>query len=158
MTHGVHGAVRTNFYVAEGLGLRRMRTTGPGPTMKKVLFAAAIALALSAQPASATCANRFVSRSERTTQVVTLLTGKYTFQEAQELAKTAKLEWLDENGKVLAKQFGPLKIVRPMPVGCDGKPSGVVMIATFGSVRAPSKKMVVKFDENMTVTFDEQAN
>ncbi|HYR27847.1 MAG TPA: hypothetical protein VEU30_05245 [Thermoanaerobaculia bacterium] len=126
--------------------------------MKKVLLAAAIALALSAQSASAACVNRFVSRNERTTQVVTLLTGKYTFQEAQELAKTAKLEWLDDNGKVLARQYGPLKIVRPMPVGCDGKPSGVVMIATFGTVRPPSKTMVVKFDANMTVTFEEQAN
>lgn len=115
-----------------------------------------LAAVVSAQ-ASAACVHRFVSRSERNTQVVTLLTGKYTFQEAQELAKTAKLEWLDDKGKVRAAQYGPLKVVRPMPVACDGKDSGVVMIATFLSVSAPSKTMVVRFDPNTTVTFEEQA-
>ena len=113
---------------------------------------------LSAQAAfGAACVNRFVSRSERQLQVVTLLTGKYTFQEAQAMARTAHLEWLDESGKTVAKQFGELKVVRPMPVGCDGKTSGVVLIASFATTRPPSKKMIVKFDANTTVTFDEQA-
>lgn len=127
--------------------------------MKKLLFASAIALSLSAQSASAaSCVNRFVNRSQKHLQVVTLLTGKYTFQEAQAMAKGAKLEWVDESGKTLAKQFGELKVVRPMPVGCDGKTSGVVLIATFGSTRSPVKKMIVKFDANTTVAFDQQAD
>lgn len=127
--------------------------------MKIRLLSLSLVLVLSAGTASAAvCVNRFVNRTERVHQIVTLLTGKYTFQEAQELAKTARLEWLDESGKTVAKQFGALKVVRPMPVGCDGKTSGVVMIATFGTTRAPSKKMIVKFDDNTTVTFDEQAS
>jgi hypothetical protein len=127
--------------------------------MKKRLFLAfVVAIALSVQSSSAAvCVNRFVSRAERQLQVVTLLTGKYTFQEAQAMAKSAKLEWVDEAGKSIARQFGELKVVRPMPVGCDGKTSGVVLIASFGTSRPPSKKMIVKFDANTTVTFDEQA-
>lgn len=124
----------------------------------RLFFSVAIAVVLSVQSSSAAvCVNRFVSRAERQLQVVTLLTGKFTFQEAQAMAKDAKLEWVDEAGKTLAKQFGELKVVRPMPVGCDGKTSGVVLIATFGTTRPPSKKMLVKFDANTTVTFDEQA-
>jgi hypothetical protein len=136
-----------------------MAGTIPDPLMKKLLLTCAVALFLSAQSASAaTCVNRFVHRSERQMQVVTLLTGKYTFQEAQAMAKNAKLEWLGDDGKTIARQIGELKVVRPMPVGCDGKTSGVVLIATFGSNRPPSKKMLVKFDANTTVAFDQQAD
>jgi hypothetical protein len=124
--------------------------------MKKFAAVATFALVFSAHSVSAACVNRFVSRTERTLQVVTLLTGKYTFQEAQAMAKTAKLEWVGEDGKTIAKQFGELKIVRPMPVGCDGKSSGVVMIANFGATRPPAKKMLVKFDAQTTVAFDQQ--
>lgn len=124
---------------------------------KRFVLALTLAAVVSAQAAAAPCINRFVSRTERNTQVVTLLTGKYTFQEAQAMAKTAKLEWLDDKGKVRAVQYAPLKVVRPMPVSCDGKESGVVMIATFLSLSAPSKKMVIRFDPDTTVTFDEQA-
>ena len=124
---------------------------------KRFVLAFTLAAVVSVQAAAAPCVHRFVSRPERNAQVVTLLTGRYTFQEAQEMAKTAKLEWLDDKGKVRAAQYGPLKVVRPMPVSCDGKESGVVMIATFLSVSAPSKKMVVRFDPNTTVTFEEQA-
>lgn len=126
--------------------------------MKIRLLLAALAVLASAHAArAATCVNRFVNRSERQVQVVTLLTGKYTFQEAQAMAKSAKLEWVDDAGKTVAKQFGELKVVRPMPVGCDGKTSGVVLIASFGSTRPPSKKMLVKFDAQTTVAFDQQA-
>ena len=126
--------------------------------MKTRVIVSVLAFSLCASVASAaTCLNRFVNRTERQLQVVTLLTGKYTFQEAQAMAKTAKLEWVDESGKTIAKQFGELKVVRPMPVGCDGKTSGVVVIASFGATRPPSKKMLVKFDQQTTVTFDEQS-
>jgi hypothetical protein len=125
--------------------------------------AALLLLTFAAHGASAACVNRFVARSERPKQIVTLLTGKLTFQEAQALSdainkkQAPPLEWVTEDNKSVAKQFGELKIVRPMPVGCDGKTSGVVMVATFGSSVAPAKKMFVKLDANTTVVFDEQA-
>jgi len=115
-------------------------------------------------PASAACINRFVSRSERPHQIVTLLTGKLTFQEAQALAAAIKakeapaLEWLDEGGKTIARQFGDLKVVRPMPVGCDGKSSGVVLIVSFPTNNTPVKKLIVKLNPESTVTFDQQAD
>ena len=118
---------------------------------------------LAAHAADAACVNRFVSRTERPRQVVTLLTGKLTFQEAQVLASSiqkkaaAPVEWLDEDGKTVAKQFGELKIVRPMPVGCDGKTSGVVMIVSFATSSTPKTKMLVKLNADTTVSFEQQA-
>jgi hypothetical protein len=132
--------------------------------MKTRLAISAFACFLAANAASAACVNRFVSRTERPRQVVTLLTGKLTFQEAQALAtaiqkkESAPLEWITEDGKSIAKQFGDLKIVRPMPVGCDGKTSGVVMIVNFATFTEPKNKMLVKLNANTTVTFDQQAN
>lgn len=117
---------------------------------------------LAAESATAACVNRFVTRKEKSQQVVTLLTGKLTFQEAQELAakikagQSPRLEWVDDNGKAISKMVGELKVVRPMPVGCDGKSSGVVVVASFLAVQPPSKKMNVKLDANTTVTFEEQ--
>jgi len=131
--------------------------------MKQISVATVLALALSAGSASAACVNRFVVRSERPRQIVTLLTGKLTFQEAQVLAdaiikKTAPpLEWVREDGKSVAKQFGDLKVVRPMPVGCDGKTSGVVLVASFASGVPPAKKMFVKLNADTTVAFEEQS-
>src|SRR5688572_29732182 len=131
----------------------------------KIRFSAfVVACLLVANAASAACVNRFVSRMERPRQVVTLLTGKLTFQEAQALSvsiqkKTAPpLEWVNADGKTISKQFGELKVVRPMPVGCDGKTSGVVMIVSFATSSTPSKTMLVKLDPDTTVTFDQQAN
>lgn len=120
-------------------------------------------LALLPVSARAACVNRFVSRADRQLQVVTLLTGKITFQEAQALAKDIQarkappLEWVDDAGKVIARQFGELKVVRPMPVGCDGRTSGVVVIATFATGSSPSKKMNVKLSPDSAVTFEQQA-
>ena len=110
----------------------------------------------------AVCVNKFVARRERLAQIVTLLTGKLTFQEAQELAKniatkkSPPLEWVDDSGKTIARQFGDLQVVRPMPVGCDGKTSGVVLIAHFVTQNTPTKKMNVKLDANTTVAFEQQ--
>ena len=102
------------------------------------------------------CVNKFLRRADGAKQVITLLTGKLTFEEAQARAKAGPIEWVDDKGKTIAKSV-ELKVVRPMPVGCDGKTSGVVMVATFGSSVAPAKKMFVKLDANTTVAFDEQA-
>ena len=67
------------------------------------------------------------------------------------------IEWVDEGGKTIVRQFGDLKVVRPMPVGCDGRASGVVIVVTFISVNTPAKKMNVKLDANTTVAFEEQS-
>lgn len=121
-----------------------------------------LASLLAADVASAACMNRFVTSKKGSQQVVTLLTGKLTFQEAQELAKKIKdgssprLEWVDDGGKSISKQVGDLKVVRPMPVGCDGKSSGVVVVATFLSLKTPEKKMNVKLDAATTVAFEQQ--
>lgn len=131
--------------------------------MKILLAASALASLLAGSVASAACVNRFVSRTERPRQIVTLLTGKLTFQEARALSasiqkkQAAPLEWLGADGKTIAKQFGELKVVRPMPVGCDGKTSGVVMIVYFTTFSTPVKQMIVKLNANTTVTFDQQA-
>lgn len=117
---------------------------------------------LAAQVASAACVNRFVSRAEGPRQVVTLLTGKLTFQEAQDLAKAIQanqappLEWVGDSGKAIAKQFGELKVVRPMPVGCDGKTSGVVLIVTFPTTIKPSRKINIRLNPDTIVAFDQQ--
>lgn len=132
--------------------------------MKIPLAASALICLLAANVASAACVNRFVSRAESARRVVTLLTGKLTFQEAQALAasiqkkEAAPLEWLSADGKTIAKQFGDLKVMRPMPIGCDGKTSGVVMIVSFPTLSAPEKQMIVKLKANTTVTFDQQAD
>lgn len=125
----------------------------------------AIVVLLSAHAApAAQCINRFVSRSEGPRQVVTLLTGKLTFQEAQALAKaihsrqSPPLEWVTDEGKALYKQFGELKVVRPMPVGCDGKTSGVVLIVTFPTQIKPTKKLNVKLNADTIVAFEQQAD
>src|SRR4029077_157123 len=96
-----------------------------------------LALPLFPRSGSAACMNKFVRRTEGVNrQVITLLTGKLTFEEAKTLAQaiashqTPLIEWLDESGKLITRQFGELKVMRPMPVGCDGRASGVVMVVT----------------------------
>jgi hypothetical protein len=122
-----------------------------------------LVLALVAPSAAhAACLNKFVRRTEGARQVVTLLTGKLTFQEADALAKAiaAKqappIEWVDDAGKMIAKQLGDIKAVRPMPVACDNRTSGAVVNATFQSAMPPSKKMRIKLDEKTIVDFEEQ--
>jgi hypothetical protein len=131
--------------------------------MRRLIFViVALGTLSAATEASANCRNNFLNRPEGPRQVVTLLTGSLTFQEAQALAEAiatkekSPIQWVDENGKPLAQQFGEIKVVRPMPVHCGDKPSGVVMIVTFATVQKPSRTMVVKFDDRTTVQFDEQ--
>ena len=120
-------------------------------------------LVLVAGGANAACVNKFTSRTDGPRHIVTFLTGKLTFQSALALAaairdhKAAPLEWVDSSGKSIARQFGDLKIVRPMPVGCDDNTSGVIMIAVFPSAQPPSHKMLVKLGGNNVIAFDEQA-
>src|SRR5437763_17213469 len=105
--------------------------------------------------AGAACMNKFVSRSEAgNRKVVTLLTGMLTFQEADALSKAIAssqapgVEWVDAGGKAIARQFGPMKAVRPMPVACESRTSGSVVIVTFITGDTPSKKMRVKLGPN----------
>lgn len=129
----------------------------------RLIAVTVVCLALARSATSQVCLNKFLSRSEGRRQVVTLLTGKLTYQEASALAKSIKdgqsppLEWIGETGRPIARQYGELKIVRPMPVGCDGKKSGVIMVTTFFSLQKPVKKMNIRLDANTTVAFDEQA-
>ena len=127
-----------------------------------LLLATGVALAVP-HVARAACINKFLRHSEGARHTITLLTGKMTYQEASDWAKAVNggqapaLEWLDEKGKVIAKNYGEVKIVRPMPVGCDGKASGVVFIAHFLNLQPPAKKMTVKLGANNAVQFEEQA-
>src|SRR5258706_5498302 len=123
----------------------------------------AVVLLLVPHAGSAACMNKFVRRTEGTNhQVVTLLTGKLTFDQAKALAsaisakQSPPVDWVDDGGKLISRQFGELKVVRPMPVGCDGRSSGVVVVITFIGVNTPGKKMMIKFDANTTVAFEEQ--
>ena len=132
--------------------------------IKRLSFIASVLLLfVGANRASAACVNRYVSRTEGPRTVLALLTGKLTFQEAQALAEAIKskqappLEWVDESGKTVARQTGDLKVVRPMPVACDGKPSGVVMVAEFLTVITPPKKITVKLNPDTPVVFEQQA-
>jgi len=116
-----------------------------------------LTLAVSASDAFAvSCMNKFLRRSDGAKHTITLLTGKLTFEEAQARVKGAPFEWVDDKGKTIAKS-AEMKVVRPMPVGCDGKTSGVVMIATFVSIQQPRQKMLVKLNDTTTVTFEEQS-
>jgi hypothetical protein len=128
----------------------------------KYSFAVIAALYLiSARPAEAACMNKFMTRLAPPRQDVTLLTGTLTFQEAQALAeaieskKLPPIAWLDGK-KTVAVQFGKLNVMRPMPVGCSGKPSGVVMTVSFITSIAPPKKMTVRLTPELTVEFEQQ--
>ncbi len=131
--------------------------------MSRLSLAAVAVALLTADAAFASCVNKFVSRSDGPRQVVTLLTGKLTYDEAQKLADAIgagdapPLEWVNDSGKVIARQFGELRVIRPMPVRCDDRPSGVVMTVTFATVQKPSKKIHVKLNTKKPVTFDEQS-
>ena len=93
---------------------------------------------------------------------MTLLTGKLTFQEADALSKAIAskqappIEWVDDNGKTIAKQLGDMKAVRPMPVACDNRTSGAVISVIFQSAAPPAKKMRIKLDDKTIVDFEEQ--
>lgn len=141
---------------------------GSAVSMRSSLLSVALALAVGvagvADARAAVCVNRFLHRSEGPKQIITFLTGRLTFQEAQALSaainkrESPPVEWVDEKGKTIARQVGELRVVRPMPVGCDGKASGVIFVATFMTLKPPAKKISVKLDSTTTVTFDQQVD
>ena len=92
-------------------------------TARRFVVVATLLLVVSTPVFAVECVHKFLTRSEGATkQVVTLLTGRLTFQEAQELSKAINshsaqpVEWVDDKGKLISRQFGELKVVRPMPV------------------------------------------
>lgn len=130
---------------------------------RSIAVALAACVLVGSLPASAACMNKYALRSDGPRRIFTLLTGKLTFPEAQELAKAIRekkspgLEWVSEKGKSIS-QHGDLKVIRPMPVGCDGRKSGVVMNVTFNSVMNPSKKVSIKLDADRIVDFELSEN
>lgn len=113
--------------------------------------------------ASAACMNKYISQKEPGSRyLVTILTGKLSYPEAYDLTqavnerKAAPPEWVDEKGKTIAKHIGEMKLIRPMPVACDGKTSGVVLTTTFLLLRPLSGRIYIKFDEKTTVPLEEQ--
>lgn len=120
----------------------------------------ALCMTLVAFPASAACQNKFAHRNEGSKRIFTLLTGKLTFPEARNLSKAIAerkspgLQWVNEKGKPIATQYGELKVIRPMPVGCDDRKSGVVMNVTFTTIVQPAKKVSIKLDADRIVDFD----
>jgi hypothetical protein len=120
---------------------------------------------LLASPAlAASCVNKYVAQkgSNNNKLTMTLLTGMLTFTDAKALAAAieagdhAPLSWVTDDGKVIAQQIGELKVVRPMPVSCEGKSSGVVVQASFLAVRTPGKIVKIVFDPDKTIAFESQ--
>ena len=108
------------------------------------------------------CMNKFIAQKDGPKVALTVLTGKLTYAEAYELAQAvnnhtaAPPEWVEEKGKTISKALGEVKVIRPMPIACDGKNSGVVISMTFLATRTPSGKMFLKVDDKTTITLEEQ--
>jgi hypothetical protein len=119
-------------------------------------------LLLAALPLEAACINKYVVRADGNKRTFTLLTGMMNFQEAQELAtaiaerKSPPVFWVDSGGKQIAQQLGPIKAVRPMPVACEGKSSGVVISLTVLSARQPQDNVLIQLKPDLTVEFEKQ--
>jgi hypothetical protein len=130
--------------------------------MLKFRILVAAVLLCATHQATAACVNKYIAVKDGPKYTLTILTGKLSYQEAYELAQAVNkqtappAEWVDEKGKTIAKQVGEMKIVRPMPVSCDGKPMGVVLTTAFVAPRPPSGKIFIKFDEKNTVELEEQ--
>lgn len=122
----------------------------------------ALLLVGAAHGASAACVNKYISQREASKYVLTILTGKLSYQEAYELAQSvnshaaAPAEWVDDKGRTISKQVGDLKVVRPMPVSCDGKSTGVVLTTSFLAGRPIGGTIYIKFDDKNTVALEQQ--
>jgi hypothetical protein len=113
--------------------------------------------------ASAACMNKYIAQKEEGSKyLVTILTGKLSYPEAYDIARAvndrtaAPPEWVDDRGKTILKHFGEMKVIRPMPVACDGKSSGVVLTLNFLAPRPPSGRIHMKFDEKTVIELDQQ--
>ena len=107
--------------------------------------------------------NKYVAQKNANNKLtMTLLTGMLNFNDAKALAAAiesgehAPLSWVTDDGKVIANQLGELKVVRPMPVSCEEKTSGVVVQASFLTVRTPGKIVRIVIDPGKTIAFEAQ--
>lgn len=113
--------------------------------------------------ARAACLNRFVVQSQNNKRILTLLTGELTFPEAKELARAVQakevgaIEWIDASDKVIVAG-SRFSVVRPMPVSCGDRSSGVVATLELLTFSTPSKTMRLKLPDGRKVTFIEQSN
>jgi hypothetical protein len=112
---------------------------------------------------AATCVNKYVAQKTGGNRLsLTLLTGTLDFDDAKKLAEEIAsgarepLTWIGDDGKVIAKQWGPLKVVRPMPVACGEKSSGVVVQAIFPTIKNPTKTMTIMLKSDLKVDFEAQ--
>jgi hypothetical protein len=122
-----------------------------------LLFVTAVADA-----ASAACVNKYIAQRDGSRYILTVLTGKLSYPEAYSLAVKVNNHtvpppaWVDEKGKTIAKHIGEFKIIRPMPVACDERTSGVVLSTNFLSTRAPAGRIYIKFDDTTTIALEQQ--
>lgn len=122
-----------------------------------------VTIALMTGDASAACLNRFVVQSQNNKRILTLLTGELTFPEAKELARAVQakevgaIEWIDASDKVIVAG-SRFSAVRPMPVSCGDRSSGVVATLELLTFSTPSKTMRLKLPDGRKVTFVEQSN
>ena len=105
---------------------------------------------------------KYIAQKDGARYILTVLTGKLSYPEAFALASAVNNRtappplWVDEKGKTISKHIGELKIIRPMPVACDDKTSGVVMTMNFLVARPPSGRIYIKFSDTTTVPLQEQ--
>lgn len=127
------------------------------------LLACVLTIIVLTGDARATCLNRFVVQSQNNKRILTLLTGELTFSEAKELARAlqakevAAIEWIDASDKVIVAS-SKFSAVRPMPVSCGERSSGVVATLELLTFSTPSKTMRLKLPDGRKVTFVEQTN
>ena len=125
----------------------------------RIVFAALVMLA--AHGATAACMNKYVAQRDGSKSTLTILTGRISYTEARVLAQAmnghgaAAPELVDENGRTIMK-LADLKVIRPMPVSCDEKPSGVVLSTAILSPRQVSGTIYIKFDERNTIALEQQ--
>jgi len=126
----------------------------------RIVFTALVILA--AHGATAACMNKYTSQRDGSKSTLTILTGRISYTEAYQLAQAMSKhmasppEWVDEKGRTIMK-LADLKVIRPMPVSCDDKPTGVVLSTAFLSPREVTGTIYIKFDEKNTIALEQQS-
>jgi hypothetical protein len=134
-----------------------------GVTLLKIHLLLVVLLTLMiGRDAPAACVNKYIAQKDGARYILTILTGKLSYPEATALAAAVNKRtappplWVDEKGKTIAKHIGEFKVVRPMPVACDDKTSGVVLTTNFLVARSPSGRIYIKFSDSITVALESQ--
>lgn len=130
---------------------------------RSLLLTVVLALVSAGSPLRAACMNKYVHQKSGQKVTFTLLTGMLTFDEAKavaaEIAEGSRnpIRWMNVDGKVVARNFGPIRVVRPMPVSCEGKGSGVVLQAVFPTGNTPDRQIQMDFGRDLVVEFEAQS-